>query len=284
MRIAIFENIMTPGGHEVDFDRILAEELTALGHEVVFYVPENFVFAMDYGKPVVRLPKAAVTYTNVRGVSRLIATVRRELHRQAWYRALFRHAKQGDFDAIIVPTSTYRYLRALKKSPLRHSPVPIVFILHGINPGEAPKFLRAADALAGSPNIRPTVLTFGDTIFDEETGGTILSTEDLFMHLCHALPEKPRILLAGLEEGVWQDFPQKTKLIGKIHASENEDERFIGGSASTDVTGGMYEKVRLMKELVRKDQALSVSIFSGEQTGNITKELKNIPTGTSIVL
>ena len=167
MRIAIFENIMTPGGHEVDFDRILAEELTALGHEVVFYVPENFVFAMEYGKPVVRLPKAAVTYTNVRGVSRLIATVRRELHRQAWYRALFRHAKQGDFDAIIVPTSTYRYLRALKKSPLRHSPVPIVFILHGINPGEAPKFLRAADALADSPNIRPTVLTFGDTIFGE---------------------------------------------------------------------------------------------------------------------
>ena len=146
MRIAIFENIMTPGGHEVDFDRILAEELTTLGHEPVFYVPENFRFAMDYGKSVVRLPKAAITYTNVRGVSRLIATVRRELHRQAWYRALFRHAKQGDFDAIIVPTSTYRYLRALKKSPLRHSPVPIVFILHGINPGEAPKFLRAADA------------------------------------------------------------------------------------------------------------------------------------------
>ena len=34
---------MTPGGHEVDFDRILAEELTTLGHEPVFYVPENFI-------------------------------------------------------------------------------------------------------------------------------------------------------------------------------------------------------------------------------------------------
>ena len=30
MRIGIFENIMTPGGHEVDFDRILVEELQAL--------------------------------------------------------------------------------------------------------------------------------------------------------------------------------------------------------------------------------------------------------------
>ena len=167
MRIAIFENIMTPGGHEVDFDRILSEELTALGHDVVFYVPENFTFAMDYGRPVVRLPKAAVTYTNVRGLARLVATVRRELHRQAWYKALYRHAKAGDFDALIVPTSTYRYLRALKKSPLRHSPVPVLFILHGINSHEAPKFLRAADALAGCKNIRPTVLTFGDTIFGE---------------------------------------------------------------------------------------------------------------------
>lgn len=167
LRIAIFENIMTPGGHEVDFDRLLSEELTALGHEVVFYVPENFVFAFDYQKPVVRLPKAAVTYTHVRGLSRIVATVRRELHRQAWYKELYRHAKKGDFDAMIVPTSTYRYLRALRRSPLRHSPVPVVFILHGINPHEAPKFLRAADALADALNIRPTVLTFGDAIFGE---------------------------------------------------------------------------------------------------------------------
>ena len=167
LRIAIFENIMTPGGHEVDFDRILSEELTALGHDVVFYVPENFRFAMDYGRPVVRLPKAAVTYTDVRGIARLVATVRRELHRQAWYRALYHHAKAGAFDALIVPTSTYRYLRALKHSPLRHSPVPVMFILHGINPTEAPRFLRAADALRDCPRIRPTVLMFGDTIFGE---------------------------------------------------------------------------------------------------------------------
>ena len=42
MKIAIFENIMTPGGHEVDFDRILVEELKTLGHEVCFYVQEGF--------------------------------------------------------------------------------------------------------------------------------------------------------------------------------------------------------------------------------------------------
>ena len=47
VRIGIFENIMTPGGHEVDFDRILVEELQQRGHEVSFYVPENFEFNFD---------------------------------------------------------------------------------------------------------------------------------------------------------------------------------------------------------------------------------------------
>ena len=43
MRLAIFENIMTPGGHEVDFDRIIVEELQKRGHTVSFCVPEDFV-------------------------------------------------------------------------------------------------------------------------------------------------------------------------------------------------------------------------------------------------
>ena len=49
MRIAIFENIMTPGGHEVEFDRILVEEFRALG----FVFPEpsgNFLFVRHPGK------------------------------------------------------------------------------------------------------------------------------------------------------------------------------------------------------------------------------------------
>ena len=34
MKIAIFENIMTLGGHEVDFDRIIVEEFQKIGSEV----------------------------------------------------------------------------------------------------------------------------------------------------------------------------------------------------------------------------------------------------------
>ncbi len=165
MRIAIFENIMTPGGHEVDFDRILVEELRALGHEVVFYVPEGFRFALDYGAEVRRLPGAVVSYSGVTGLRKLFRTVQREKRRMGWFRALFEAAEAGDFDGLIVPTSTYRYLRALSHSALRRSPVPVVFILHGINPKEAPRFLKAADSLASFPRIRPTVLTLSDSIF-----------------------------------------------------------------------------------------------------------------------
>ena len=165
MRLAIFENIMTPGGHEVEFDRILVEEFKALGHEVEFYVPQNFRFQFDYQTPVNRLKGDAVTYTNSRGLKKLFAAAKREVNRQRWYSQLF--AAQKNFDALIVPTSTYRYLRALNHSELKKISVPLIFILHGINPTEAPKFLVAADKLSTNKNIKPVVLTFGDSIFGE---------------------------------------------------------------------------------------------------------------------
>lgn len=168
MRLAVFENIMTPGGHEVDFDRILVEEFQKLGHEVSFYVPKEFRFSFDYHVPVHYLQGAVVSYSEVKGLRRLWYTVKREKHRMGWYRQLMRLAESGAFDALIVPTSTYRYLRAIKRSCLRKSPVPIIFILHGINPGEAPNFLHEAAALADCPNIRPVVLTFGQDIFGEK--------------------------------------------------------------------------------------------------------------------
>ena len=43
----------------------------------------------------------------------------------------------------------------------------MIFILHGINPTEAPKFLAAADKLVVNRNIKPVVLTFTDNIFGQ---------------------------------------------------------------------------------------------------------------------
>lgn len=163
MRIAIFENIMTPGGHEVDFDRILVEEFQNLGHEIKFYVPENFEFQFDYKVEIERLKGDAVSYKNSSGLKKILSAAKREINRQRWYKQLY--DRQAEFDALIVPTSTYRYLRALSHSDLKKISVPLIFILHGINPGESEKFFNETEKLLPYEKIKAVVLTFNDNIF-----------------------------------------------------------------------------------------------------------------------
>ncbi len=163
MQISIFENIMTPGGHEVEFDRIIVEEFQNLGHQVNFYVPENFKFQFDYKVPTQKLNGEAVTYTNSRGIKKLFAAAKREINRRRWYNQLYDN--QSDFDVLIIPTSTYRYLRSLNQSVLKKIDVPMIFILHGINPTEVDKFFNEANKLLPYKNIKLVVLTFNDNIF-----------------------------------------------------------------------------------------------------------------------
>ncbi|MBR2180223.1 MAG: glycosyltransferase family 4 protein [Selenomonadaceae bacterium] len=162
MKIAIFENIMTPGGHEVDFDRIIVEEFQKLSHEVNFYVPENFTFQFDYKVPIQKITGEAVTYTNSSGIRKLFAAAKREINRRRWYQQLY--DRQAEFDVLIVPTSTYRYLRSLNRSVLRKIDKPIIFILHGINPSEVDKFFSEAEKLLPYKNVKLVVLTFGNDI------------------------------------------------------------------------------------------------------------------------
>ena len=84
MRFAIMESVVTPGGHEIDFDRLLVEELTALGHSVEFYVPEGHKFKWNYGVPVHHLPGTGVSYKGAKGIKKLFLSVKREWHRQKW--------------------------------------------------------------------------------------------------------------------------------------------------------------------------------------------------------
>lgn len=160
MRFAIMECVVTPGGHEIDFDRILVEELTALGHSVEFYVPEGHQFKWDYGMPVHHLSGGGVSYKGAHGLKKLVLAARRELHRQRWYAQMYELACKKRFDAVIFPSATYRYLRALKRNRLRKSPVPVLFLIHGVTPKEAGKLNEEAAALAGAPNIRIGIQTF----------------------------------------------------------------------------------------------------------------------------
>ena len=125
-------------------------------------------------------------------------------------------------------------------------------------------------------------VVFGDTVFDEILGGTILSTEDIFTHLAQEL-RPARILLAGLDAGVWSDYPHCEQLIPKITPkSWLTIAPALGGSAATDVTGGMAGKVELMLALAGKNQGLKILIFSGAQAGNVQAALQGKLLGTSI--
>jgi isopentenyl phosphate kinase len=123
---------------------------------------------------------------------------------------------------------------------------------------------------------------YGDVTFDEIRGGTILSTEDLFSHLARALnPE--RILLAGLESAVWEDFPARTQRIETITPKTfGEISGGVGKADGADVTGGMEAKVTQMLELVQQNPELKIQIFSGGEPGNIVRALKGETLGTWI--
>jgi isopentenyl phosphate kinase len=122
----------------------------------------------------------------------------------------------------------------------------------------------------------------GDVIFDRAKGGTILSTEDLFQHLAWEL-RPGRILLAGLEEAVWADFPARRQRVEVLtRESFRQISSGVGGASGADVTGGMLSKVQQMLALVEQVPGLQVSIFSGEGEGNLEKALKGEHIGTLV--
>ncbi|MEK6256458.1 MAG: isopentenyl phosphate kinase [Chloroflexota bacterium] len=125
-------------------------------------------------------------------------------------------------------------------------------------------------------------VVFGDVAFDNQIGGTILSTEDIFEYLAAKL-NPSRVLLAGLEQGVYSDYPERTNLIPTI-SPQNIDEisAFLGGSAATDVTGGMDSKVNQMLNLVEKFPFTQVCIFSGNEADNVKNALLGDHLGTHI--
>jgi len=150
------------------------------------------------------------------------------------------------------------------------------------NQGRVTAWDIAPLAAALQNNLVP--LVFGDVVFDTALGGTILSTEDIFGYLATFLRPQ-RILLAGLEPGVWMDFPIAQRLAPRITPDLLPG---IGASlqdsASVDVTGGMGEKVRAMLVLAQSIPGLEALIYSGLQPGSTTQALLGGSPGTVIAL
>lgn len=118
-------------------------------------------------------------------------------------------------------------------------------------------------------------LVFGDVVFDRSRGGSILSTEDVFVHLAQHL-QPQHIILLGNAPGV-QD--QQGRVIAEITPTNYaEIEPYLGGSGGVDVTGGMRDKVQQMLRLVTAVPGLHVWILSGRRPGALFEALTETPT------
>jgi isopentenyl phosphate kinase len=115
-------------------------------------------------------------------------------------------------------------------------------------------------------------LVMGDVAVDEVRGGTIISTEDVFRYLAEQL-RPAEILLAGIERGVLTHWPDGD-VIPLINSANIDSIRSVlRGSHAADVTGGMESKVLEMLAQAQSMPGLSIRIFSGVETGLVTKML-----------
>jgi isopentenyl phosphate kinase len=115
-----------------------------------------------------------------------------------------------------------------------------------------------------------TPLIYGDVALDDVWGGTIVSTEDLFVHLVDVLTPA-HILLLGEVEGV---LDAGGRVIDRITLAQLPTlRRLLGGSEGVDVTGGMADKVERMAGVVGRHPQTEVHIFSGRAAGSLRRAL-----------
>jgi isopentenyl phosphate kinase len=123
-------------------------------------------------------------------------------------------------------------------------------------------------------------LVYGDVSLDDVRGGTIISTEMIMTYLSKNLPVK-RVFLLGEVEGV---LDGDGNVIPRITPNTLAGyQSALGGSYGTDVTGGMFAKVRDMVNLVKERPHLSIHILNGQVKNRLLYALtEDLQTGTLI--
>ncbi len=121
----------------------------------------------------------------------------------------------------------------------------------------------------------------GDVAFDRVRGTTIISTERVFAYLAPRLQPR-RLLLAGIEAGVFADYPANTRLMTTLTRRDLEAVQ-VGTAAAPDVTGGMADKVRQALDLVEELPQMEALIFSAEEPGLLRAALLGETPGTRLL-
>ena len=125
-------------------------------------------------------------------------------------------------------------------------------------------------------------VVYGDVSFDRARGSTIVSTEKIFAYLArHLRPQ--RILLAGLDPGVYVNYPETEEVFAVVTEDDVSRIQFMETEAP-DVTGGMWSKVQEALALAQDYPGLEIRIFSGEEPGAVTLALLDGTPGTLITV
>ena len=128
MRVAILETVKADGGFELEFDHIIIETLKEEGHEPILFLPEETDLGRPFQAPVRWLGGGRiVSYDGAGWLKKIWLSIQRERRRVKWFDAMAEAVERERIDAVLLTTATYRYLRALKKSVLRQSTVPVYF-------------------------------------------------------------------------------------------------------------------------------------------------------------
>ncbi len=184
MKVAILESIVMPAGHEVEFDRILVDELRRQGHEPVMLTPRNFPFKIKYQAKIDYLSGGeAVTYAGANKFQKLFLSVKREYRRKQWFDSAYAMSSPEGYDALIIPTATYRYLRTLLNSDLKNSKIPIYIIFHGINPHEKLIFVKQARKCLIYKNVHLKVITLRNDFVNDNLANVDLIAPPVFKPL-----------------------------------------------------------------------------------------------------
>jgi isopentenyl phosphate kinase len=119
-------------------------------------------------------------------------------------------------------------------------------------------------------------LVYGDVAVDAVQGFTIISTEQIFDNIAREL-QPARIILAGVVDGVYDADPLTHPGASRYEEITLDNwhkvEAALGGSHGTDVTGGMFSKVRDMYHLMLAQPPLQIHIISGKIPGHVASAL-----------
>lgn len=116
-------------------------------------------------------------------------------------------------------------------------------------------------------------IVYGDVCLDEKIGCTIISTEKILTYLAISLKDRysiGKIIICGNTDGV---YDSEGKTIDKITPDWFlKNKGVIGGSQSTDVTGGMRHKVEECLKMSKRNGVQSL-VINGNVVGNLKKAI-----------